>query len=74
MENQTRRKIKYLRSNNGTEYIDSRFIELCKGYGIKRRFTVWKTPQQNGVAERMNGSITERARCIRLNARLEKKF
>ena len=37
-------------------------------------FTVRKTPQQNGVAKRMNRTITERAQCLILNARLEKKF
>ena len=33
-----------------------------------------KTPQQNGVAERMNRSLTKRARCLRLNAGLPKRF
>ena len=56
------------------EYIDSRFTELCKEHGIKRHFTVQKTPQQNGVVERMNKYIVERAWCIKLNAGLEKKF
>ena len=37
-------------------------------------FTVRKTLQQNGVAETINRSIAERARCIRLMARREKKF
>jgi len=32
------------------------------------------TPQQNSVAERMNISIVERARCLRLNAGLAKTF
>ncbi|KAK4388608.1 Retrovirus-related Pol polyprotein from transposon TNT 1-94 [Sesamum angolense] len=36
--------------------------------------TVRKTPQQNGVAKRMNKSLTERARCLRLNAGLPKSF
>ena len=33
-----------------------------------------KAPQQNGVAERMNRSLTERARCLRLNVGLPKRF
>ena len=33
-----------------------------------------KTPQQNGVSERMNRSIAEKARCLRLNAGLSKQF
>ena len=30
VENQTERKIKCPRSDNGTEYTDSRFMELCE--------------------------------------------
>ena len=74
VENQTGRKIKCLRSDNGTEYTDIKFKELCEQHGIKRHFTVRKTPQQNGVAERMNRTIAERARCLRLNAGLAKNF
>ncbi|KAE8674058.1 hypothetical protein F3Y22_tig00111769pilonHSYRG00329 [Hibiscus syriacus] len=74
VENQTGRKIKCLRSDNGTEYTDSQFLQFCKEHGIQRHFTVRKTPQQNGVAERMNRSLNERARCLRLNAGLPKHF
>ena len=74
MGNKTGWKIKYLWSNNGTKYTDSRFIELCKEHGIKRHFIVRKTPQHKGVADRMNRSIAKRAQCIILNAGLEKKF
>ena len=74
VENQTERKIKCLRSDNGTEYTDSRFMELCEQHGIKRHFTIRKIPQQNGVAERMNRTIAEKARCLRLNAKLAKNF
>ncbi|KAE8732732.1 hypothetical protein F3Y22_tig00001750pilonHSYRG00022 [Hibiscus syriacus] len=74
VENQTGRKIKCLRSDNGTEYTDSQFLQFCKEHGIQRHFTVRKTPQQNGVAERMNKSLNERARFLRLNAGLPKHF
>ena len=74
VENQTGRKIKYLRSDNGTEYTDSQFQKFCKKHGIQRHFSVRKTPQQNGVAERMNRSLTERARCLILNAGIPKSF
>uniref|UniRef100_A0A2N9GJC7 Integrase catalytic domain-containing protein n=1 Tax=Fagus sylvatica TaxID=28930 RepID=A0A2N9GJC7_FAGSY len=74
VENQTGRKIKCLRTDNGTEYRDGDFLKFCEEYGIKRHFTVRKTPQQNGVAERLNRTITETARCLRLNAELPKIF
>ncbi|KAL4341068.1 hypothetical protein GQ457_08G007840 [Hibiscus cannabinus] len=47
VENQTGRKIKYLRSDNGTKYTDSQFQRFCEDHGIQRHFTVRKTPQQN---------------------------
>ncbi|KAL6319820.1 hypothetical protein AAG906_036883 [Vitis piasezkii] len=40
VENQTERKIKCLRSDNGTKYIDSKFTKLYEQHGIKRHFTV----------------------------------
>ncbi|KAL0355895.1 UNVERIFIED_CONTAM: Retrovirus-related Pol polyprotein from transposon TNT 1-94 [Sesamum radiatum] len=74
VENQTSRKNKFLRYDNGTEHTDSQFQKFCEEHGIQRHFLVCKTPRQNGVAERMNRSLTERARCLRLNAGLPKSF
>jgi len=54
MEKHTRRKIKILNSDNGIEYISDLFLQLYHDEGIKRHFTLRETPQQNGVAERMN--------------------
>ena len=74
VENQTGRKIKCLRSDNGTKYKDREFLKFCEEHGIKRHFTVRRTPQQNGMAERLNRTIGEIARCIRLNTGLPKVF
>ncbi|RVW73560.1 Retrovirus-related Pol polyprotein from transposon TNT 1-94 [Vitis vinifera] len=40
VENQTGRKIKCLKSDNGTEYTNSEFMELCEQHRIKRHFTI----------------------------------
>ncbi|KAK5773311.1 hypothetical protein PVK06_049617 [Gossypium arboreum] len=53
VETQTGRKVKRLRSDNGTEYKNDPFLQVCQDEGIVRHFTVRDTPQQNGVAERM---------------------
>ena len=74
VENQTGRKIKCIRSYNGTEYKDGEFLKFCEEHGIKRHFIVRRTPQKNGMAERLNWTISEIARCIRLNAGLPKVF
>ncbi|KAH9679276.1 hypothetical protein KPL71_026064 [Citrus sinensis] len=42
--------------------------------GIKRHFTVRHTPQQNGVAERMNLTLLEKVQCMLSNVGLDKKF
>ena len=42
--------------------------------GIERHFTVRETPQQNGVAERMNKTLLEKVRCMLSNASLTKNF
>ena len=74
VENQTGRKIKVLRSDNGTEYINDQFSYFCNKEGISRHFTVRDTPQQNGVAERMNRTLLEKVRCMLSNAGLDKQF
>ena len=74
VENQTGRKIKVLRSDNGTEYRNDQFLIFCKKEGISRHFTVRDTPQQNGVAERMNRTLLEKVRCMLSNAGLGKQF
>ena len=74
VENQTGRKIKVLRSDNGTEYRNDQFSYFCKKEGICRHFTVRYTPQQNGVAERMNRILLEKVRCMLFNAGLGKQI
>ena len=74
VENQTGRKIKILRTDNGGEYKSDPFQEICQKYGIIRHFTVRRTPQQNGVSERMNKILVEKVRCMLSNAGLDRKF
>ncbi|KAE8679209.1 Retrovirus-related Pol polyprotein from transposon TNT 1-94 [Hibiscus syriacus] len=67
-------KIKCFRIDNGGEYTSEEFDDFCKKEGIKRQFTVVNTPQQNGVAERMNRTLLERTRVMLRDAGLEKSF
>ncbi|KAA0047939.1 Integrase, catalytic core [Cucumis melo var. makuwa] len=46
VENQTGRKVKYLRTNNGLEFVNNKFNNFCKYKGIMRDFTFTYTPQQ----------------------------
>lgn len=74
MENLNDKKVKTLRTNNDLEF----YNELFKGYyrkvGIQRHRTVKKTPQQNGVAKRMNKTLLNKARCMLFGFGLPKSF
>ena len=74
VETETSLKVKRLRSDNGGEYIDEGFSEYCATQGIKMEKTIPRTPQRNGVAERMNRILNELARSMSLHARLPKTF
>nr|GEY30295.1 retrovirus-related Pol polyprotein from transposon TNT 1-94 [Tanacetum cinerariifolium] len=51
------RKLKKLRTNNGLEFCNHEFNNLCKESWIARHLIVAGTPQQNGLAERMNMTL-----------------
>ncbi|GKA21722.1 putative RNA-directed DNA polymerase [Tanacetum coccineum] len=51
-----------------------KFIEYCANNGIRMLNSVPEIPQQNGVAERMNRTLNERAKSMRLHAVLLKMF
>jgi hypothetical protein len=59
IENLSKRKIKMLRSDNGGEYTSKEFVSFCRDVEIKRELTTPYNPQQNGVAEKKNGTIME---------------
>ena len=61
IEKQTGKKIKCFRTDNGLEYCSREFDEFCKNEEIARHHTIQKTPQHNGVAERMNKTLLEKA-------------
>ena len=74
VEIETGLKVKCLGLDNGGEYIGGWFSEYCVAQEIKMEKTIPGTPQQNGVAERMNRTLNERARSTRLHAGLPKNF
>jgi transposase InsO family protein len=59
---------------NGGEYCSKEFYDYCSYHGIRREKTVPGTPQENGVSERMNKTIMECARSMRLHAGLPLQF
>lgn len=71
-ENQTGKKIKCVRGDNGTEY--QKLKAVFKKCGILYQTSTPYTPQQNGVAERMNRTLVEKAKCLMFDAGLPKIF
>jgi hypothetical protein len=74
IENQTEKKVKKLRTDNGMKFYSNEFQAYCKSQGIVRHCTIPYTPQQNGVAERWNRIIISKARCMLSNSGLNRHF
>lgn len=74
VENQTGRRIKCIRTDNAAEYRGGDFASIIKRSGIKHEFSVPHTPQQNGLAERMNLTIVNSANCMLEEAQLDKRW
>ncbi|GJY33224.1 putative ribonuclease H-like domain-containing protein [Tanacetum coccineum] len=53
-----------IRCDNGIEFKNYAMNEFCAKKGIKREFSIARTPQQNGVAERKNRTLIEAARTM----------
>ncbi|GJV80287.1 ribonuclease H-like domain-containing protein [Tanacetum coccineum] len=64
IENQINHKVKIIRCDNGTEFKNNDINQFCRMKGIKREFSVARTPQQNGVVERKNRTLIEATRTI----------
>lgn len=74
VENQTNKKIKIFRSDGGGEYDNKNFSDLFDNEGILHQQTAPYTPEQNGLAERMNRTIVEKVRCMLSGANLTKGY
>lgn len=60
--------------DNGGEYRSAEFEEFCKKKGIQMQCTIPYTPEQNGVSERMNRTLEEKARSMLFSSGADKKF
>nr|GFA06164.1 hypothetical protein [Tanacetum cinerariifolium] len=64
LENLLSLKVKVIRCDNGTEFKIFDLNQFCGLKGIKREFSVPRTPQKNGIAERKNRTLIEVARTL----------
>lgn len=74
LQNQFGVKIKTIRSDNGTEFVNSHMKNFCITEGILHQTTCAYTPQQNGVVERKHRHILNVARSLVFEAGLPLKY
>ena len=67
VENQTGKKIRVLRTDNGGEYTSNEFMEYCSAQGINKDHTVPHTQHQNGVAKRKNRTMVGATKAMLLD-------
>ncbi|GJR98169.1 ribonuclease H-like domain-containing protein [Tanacetum coccineum] len=67
-------KVKVIRCDNGTEFKNRVMNQFFEMKGIKREFSVSRTPQQNRVAERKNRTLVEAARTMLADLKIATTF
>ncbi|GKB24850.1 ribonuclease H-like domain-containing protein [Tanacetum coccineum] len=74
IENLVDKKVKIIRCDNGTEFKNKVMEDFCREKGIRREYSVARTPQQNGVAKRRNKTLIEAARTMLADSKLPTIF
>ncbi|GJV60492.1 putative ribonuclease H-like domain-containing protein [Tanacetum coccineum] len=74
VENLIDQRVKVIRCDNGTEFKNKEMNQFFERKGIKREFSVARTPQQNGVVERKNKTLIEAARTMLYDSKLPTTF
>lgn len=70
IENETGQHISGLQTDGGGEFVSIAFKRFCENHDNSRQYTQPHTPPQNGVAERKNRTIFERACCMLAKCKL----
>ena len=66
--------VRKIRSNNGTKFKNAILNEFCIEKGISQKYSVPRTPQQNGAVERKNMTLVEVGRTMLNEAKLPLYF
>ena len=74
VQNEFETPIKKIRSDNGSEFKNTRVDELCDELGIKHEFSPPYTPQSNGIVERKNRTLIEMARTMLCEYNVSQSF
>jgi transposase InsO family protein len=74
LKTQTGKKVKKLRTDRGTEYLNERLQSYLRKEGINFECTVGYAPEQNGIAERKNRTLMEATRSMLAESGLGKSL
>ena len=74
IENRLKCKILGIRSDNGTEFINRAFLDHLRKGGIAIQHSAPDTQAHNGIAERLNRTLKERARSMLHDADISSHF
>lgn len=72
VESRFQKGIVKFRCDNGSEFVNDSVKALFDAKGIEFECTITYTPENNGVAEKMNRTVLEKARCMLLGSSLRK--
>lgn len=73
-ENELNAKVKRIRSDNGLEFINAELKQYFNEKGIKHEKTTFFTPRSNGMAERANRTLLDKARTLLIDSQLPLHF
>ncbi len=74
LERQSGKKLKRMRVDNGTEFLNKIVDDFCRRNGIVVETTVPYTPEQNGIAERAIAVLFEMVRCMLHSAAMDLRY
>jgi transposase InsO family protein len=72
LENQSGLRVKTVRTDRGSEYLNAELKTFYESKGILHETTAPYTPEQNGKAERLNRTLMERVRAMLYEFKLPK--
>ena len=70
----TGRKVKVFRTDRRGEYLSTEFMSHLDSNGTQHQLTTAYTPQQNGLAERLNGTLIDLVRSMLSHKQVSKRF
>ena len=74
LECEAKTNLKSLRTDGGGEYVSAAWKQFVQDKGIRHELTAPYSPQQNGMAERLNRTLLEKMRCLLIWSGLPKSY